>query len=337
MDEEIIFVFGPARGGTTFVNNLLDEWFSVGTGPEGTFISEIVQYSKKLGDLSNAGNRQRLAEAISKAAMFEIIRSRWSEDSRFDVTPEDILQRMKEPSVGAAIYAAFKSVADYRIKDRVGNKNPNYWRQLPVLHEMFPSNAKYVFVMRDGRDVALSLRYVPWGGKSVYEAARDWARMVQTVGRFRKELPDNRILTVSYERLLQYPGDTIDDFAHFLGVSDQIGLRERYEDAARQNELRNNFDKWRTEMSLEDQEVFEAVAGGVLSECGYERRFPNAKLGATKIFGYELLTFLRRIRVTVYHSFSKLPINTGKWKPAWLSARIVEMVQPGASGKKKRQ
>ena len=37
---------------------------------------------------------------------------------------------------------------------------------------------------------------------------------------------------------------------------------------------------WRDRMSAADQQLFEAVAGGVLSDLGYERRFPDVPFAA---------------------------------------------------------
>ena len=333
--ESIVFVFGPARGGTTFVNNLLDDWFSVGTGPEGTFISEIVQFAERLGDLSDPRNCRRLAEAISRVQMFEIIRSRWPQDMRFDVTPDDILDRMAEPTLRSAIYGAFRAVADYRQKSRVGNKNPAYWRELSILHSLFPTNAKYLFVMRDGRDVALSLQQVPWGGQSVYEAACDWVRMVLAVRQFEARVPEDTVLTVRYEDLLQRPGATIDEMGRFLGIADRATIKTQYEQVAQRSEMKQNFDKWRNAMSPSDQIVFEAVAGDVLTHYGYERCYPNARIGQLSRMWYETERFVRRVRGTLYHSLSQLPIDSRKWKPTRFSSRIQDLIQPGTYRKKK--
>ena len=32
--EDILFVFGSSRGGTTFLSKVLTDWFSYGMGPE---------------------------------------------------------------------------------------------------------------------------------------------------------------------------------------------------------------------------------------------------------------------------------------------------------------
>jgi hypothetical protein len=160
--------------------------------------------------------------------------------------------------------------------------------------------------------------------------------MVESVRAFEQQVSADRILTVKYEQLLQHPGETIEEIAKFLRAQDRASLRARYVDSSKQNRLSGNYDKWRTAMSSRDQFVFEAVAGKILTEYGYERRYPEARLGRGAKLGYEVAGFLRKVRVNIYHSFSKLPIGSSKWRPAWLPARVLEIVQPGTTRKKKR-
>jgi hypothetical protein len=316
--KDILFIFGPARGGTTFLNKILNDWFSVGTGPEGTFIPDTLREAERIGDLSPIENRRKLAEFISQSQMFEIIRKRWPADYGFDVTPEDILIRMEEKTVASAIFAAFEAVADYRGQDRVGNKNPGYTLQLSLLHKLFPDNARYLFILRDGRDVALSLKPVAWGGHSTYEAAKIWRDEVNRVIRFKKQIDPERFLTIRYEDLLGQPGESISRIGKFLGQENIRELSTAYQKEAEANPYRNNFDKWREAMPLDEQKIFEAVAGPALAECGYETRFPESRLTGIQTLKFEIQRYIRLVRINLYHIMSDLP-QEEKWRSSKLS------------------
>ncbi len=327
--DDILFVFGSARGGTTYLSQVLTEWFCYGMGPEGTFIADIVKKADKLGDLSFDENCHALASEIIDSQTFQIIQNRWGEHEGFAVTPPEIMQRMPDRTVSSAIFAAYKVMADKLGLQRVGNKNPGYWRELETLNELFPDNARYLFIVRDGRDVALSLRNVPWGGHSVYEAATIWKSMIKTVRDFEQRVSPTRLLTVRYEDLLNKPGKTISAIGAFIGEKNMQEIRTGYVSAVEENQLRSNFGKWQSEMSAEDQRVYEAVAGNALTDLGYERLYPQAKLGVANKLTYKSSELLRKIRLNIYHLQSHLPQDTKKSK----KSKIMELVKPGDRNK----
>ena len=74
--DDILFVFGSARGGTRFLSTVLSKWFSYGMGPEGTFIKEIVTKAERLGDLSRDDKCHELAREIVNTQTFQIIQKR---------------------------------------------------------------------------------------------------------------------------------------------------------------------------------------------------------------------------------------------------------------------
>ena len=323
--DDILFVFGSARGGTTYLSKVLTDWFSYGMGPEGTFIQEILKKAEERGDLSLDENCYALARDIICTQTFQIIQTRWGEKEGFTVHAEDIVQTMPDRTPSSAIFAAFKVMADRLQLERVGNKNPGYWRELDTLNELFPLNAKYLFIVRDGRDVALSLKHVPWGGHSAYAAAIIWKDMIETVNAFEKNVRPGALLQIRYEDLLDKPGDTIEAIGNFIGQDDLAPIRAGYEETVKNNQLRSNFGKWVAEMSIGDQQAYEAVAGDVLSALGYSRLYPEAKLGFAKKFVYQSVELMRKIRVNFYHLQSHLPQDTRKSK----KSKIIDLVKPG--------
>ena len=76
-----------------------------------------------------------------------------------------------------AVRALFAAYAATRGKPRYADKTPHYVSHLPRLAARFPE-ARFVHVVRDGRDVALSLLEVPWGPDAIEDAALHWRRRV---------------------------------------------------------------------------------------------------------------------------------------------------------------
>ncbi len=155
-------------------------------------------------------------------------------------------------------------------------------------------------LIRDGRDVALSLSEVSWGPGDVQAAAAKW---VDELGRARhraRRLAPGTYMELRYEDLVADPEPLLRGIADFVdlpwdpgmlsyhrGAEDRMKevIRDFHplgggtitaEERQRQHELvssppsSSRVGRWRTEMSPEDREAFEAVAGKLLAELGYE-------------------------------------------------------------------
>ncbi len=75
---------------------------------------------------------------------------------------------------------------------------------IPLLARLFP-DAQFVHILRDGRDVALSLAGQLWGQKSAFTAARYWRRCVEAGLEDGRALGAGRYHELTYEELLATP------------------------------------------------------------------------------------------------------------------------------------
>ncbi len=299
LGRRIVFLFGAARSGTTFLNGFLFRWFGVGTGPEGQFVPEFYSRLRQYGDLQNRDNLDRLIADVSKTAMLEIIRDKWPDDISFDVTPAMISEQVAEASYAGVVHAVFKCVAIGQNCDVVGNKYPAYWRHLDLLDELFGDDARYVAIIRDGRDVAMSTMRTPWGESNAHACAMSWRACLQAINAFRATPRARQLLVLRYEDLLTTPRDVVNLLAEHLELPLPESTRDKAVADAEESLSKHPVAKWKREMADDDCRVFEAVAGDELSAFHYERRFPHAHVSGLESLRFTTAELVSKIRRNV--------------------------------------
>lgn len=297
--EPIAFVFGPARGGTTFVNNLLAEWFDYTMGPEGTFVGPLYRRIRTYGSLADDANLDRLLADISKAEMFEIMRTKWPVKHRVDITSDLMRPHLVERSYAGAVHAALSALRQARSRVRLGLKSPDYWMELDDLEAAFGSQARYLFVLRDGRDVALSNFQVSWGQRNSHASAKRWVRMLEAVEAFESRVDPARLLTLRYEDILRDPEPAIGALERFLDAPIEAERRARLLTTMAANPRRDNFGKWKQQMSAGELRAFESVAARQLAAHGYEVVDPTASVSALEVARFSASETLRKVVATV--------------------------------------
>jgi protein-tyrosine sulfotransferase len=178
-------------------------------------------------------------------------------------------------------------------KSRWAEKTPRNVSRIGIIFRCFPE-ARFVHVLRDGRDVACSLRthprhrvvdgkLVPTGTwKPIAGCARRWVRDVEAS---RSWWGDPRFCTVRYEDLVRDPRPALERLMAFIGEDwDDAMLAHAaagspFRDAARfaQNPEALGavntaaLGRWQRDMDARDTRIFKRVAGPLLIELGYAR------------------------------------------------------------------
>ena len=177
--------------------------------------------------------------------------------------------------------APFEAYARLHGKRRWGDKTPHYVHHVEHLLGIWP-DARVVVLVRDGRDVALSLRRMPFGPNNAWAAAQWWARGIRA-GRLAEARHPGQVRTVRYEDLVTDPRRHVQDVCAFLDlryVPDMLAI-ERSDRSKIVPDQASWFPtlfegintravaRWRREMPARDQAVFAALAGEELAELGY--------------------------------------------------------------------
>jgi len=291
----ILFVTGMARSGTSLLAELLFTHFDYGMGPEGSFIPEFSRKLRRYGDLRQPANLDRLIRDVTRCEALEIARSIYPTGERFDVSPELILANLDSPTYSGVVASVLKCMATAQGRRRLGTKLPMYWKHIGLLDNLFGERARYLWIVRDGRDVALSLMKRPWGEKSVYACARHWVRSMESLHQAKQRLGNGRLLILKYENLLTSPDEVIDRIDDFIESGLSVGSMHAIVRQIRSGELAGNYGKWRREMKLDEIRIFEALAARYLDAWGYERASNRPHVSSLEHVRFTIQEWLRRL------------------------------------------
>jgi hypothetical protein len=198
---------------------------------------------------------------------------------------EDVRRAFHDDGVSdktSAVRALYASYARRQGKPRWGDKTPGYVRRIRELSVLLPE-AKFIHLIRDGRDVAMSWMQTPFSPGSIEETAERWRRYVGRGRKDGREIPD-RYLEVRYEDLVDDPEPVLRTISDFVDLSFDPVMLDHTQRAneiiasVRNPAIHQNLQQpvstgmrdWRQEMSPEDVHTFQVVAGDLLEELGYE-------------------------------------------------------------------
>jgi hypothetical protein len=207
--------------------------------------------------------------------------------AEWGLSPDDVAPRLRpDAGVGEAIAAVFEAYATKEGKPRWGDKTPMYMRHLPLLERLFP-DAQYVHLVRDGRDAAVSFLRMPEGTftrtwahpESPAEFACLWRIEVEGARALGRRVGPSRYREARYEQLVAEPEETVRELCAFAAVPFEPGMLEyagAVDVSAKPHQQRllqpptTGVRDWRSELSAEEARAFEAIAGPLLAELGYE-------------------------------------------------------------------
>lgn len=273
-----IFIVGAPRSGTTLlqyrVRNLRN--ISLPTG-ESHFFIPLYRKRAEYGDLSRLSNIKSVLHAMY-AQSREFLETDLH-GMRFDI--ESLATEFHESdrhTMAAIIGGLFEKNARGEGKARWGDKTPYYVMHMSKLLDWFP-DAQFIHLIRDGRDVALSLfgRQHDFHVYNTYHAAEYWESYIQKGREESRHIPADQYLEIRYEDLLAFPEQTLNTLCNFLGETytenmlDTTPPPDFSKTPLIHKPLRaSNAGKWRTEMTSHQIQAFESVAGQTLLDLGYE-------------------------------------------------------------------
>jgi hypothetical protein len=277
--NNLAFVVGFPRSGTTFLATKLGELADCAATPETRFFAEAVNerliFSRKL---------------TAREIREEVVPLRRMQDLDLDLAslftePDD--QRIDALVVFERIMHAF---AREHGVGTVIEKSPAHTYFARSLLEWYP-HAKVIAIVRDGRDAMLSLRETPWGDRPTKWYAADWIYRQKLIEKAADLHPD-RVRIVRFEDLVANQDSVIADLARFLGL-DASSDREpskiktipdweaRWKRRAAGEADASRAGRWATQGDHAEMTAFTAIAGDKLRSLGYEAE-PSTMAGRVR-------------------------------------------------------
>lgn len=261
-----VFIVGAPRSGTTLLVRLLRKYFNINFGAESQFIVHYYKRLHKLGNLSDPRNMDCLIRKVAQERCF----SRWKRQYGFCLDIALLKHEIREPTFRGLLDGIYGQFAKFAGRARWGDKYPPYSLDMPVLEVLYPE-AQYIHIVRDGRDVALSLQHVGFGPKNVIQAAFFWKQYVTSAQNFGRTITKARFHEIRYEALLQDPVKVMTDLAGFVQIEE--GFQEvitRIKQQIHGDLLADNGLKWKKGLTESQVQRFEKGAGELLEILGYE-------------------------------------------------------------------
>jgi sulfotransferase family protein len=263
------FIVGVSRSGTTSLRRALDAHPELAIPPETHFVPELIETCQT----SRAGPDEVVGLLAGEP--------HWPLFGVDAGAVRALLPASGRVKPRAALRAFYGAYADSRHRSRWGDETPGYLHWMRLIAAALPE-ARFVHVIRDVRDVALSM--IEAGQirpDAVDSAARQWAAQV---GRARVDAARvDHCLEIRYEDLALEPEPTLRRVAEFLElvwdpavVEAGPARRDASSSAPSRTApgtrpvLAEPPERWRSEMGPEDRRACEAAAGDLLAQLGYE-------------------------------------------------------------------
>jgi len=268
------FVVGAGRSGTTLLRLILAGHSRLHIPPETWFLVPLVRNFPLTGALT----QPQFERAIETMVWHE----RWLDMN----LAEDELRRkaaaLLQPTLVDLIDLVYRHLLSASGKQLLGDKTPHYFAIVPELAMLYPG-AKFIHLVRDGRDVAIS--WIDAGWQRYYEPGFEWPAAMAALRRDHAAYTEN-VLTVRYEDLVHQPVETASHICDFLGETfepamlawqertELVASRDRYLHTQLQRPLSDDaIAVWRRRLSAVECFAIEACLHHELAQSHYELRF----------------------------------------------------------------
>jgi hypothetical protein len=281
------FIVGVTRSGTTLMRLMLDAHPDLAIPPETHFVPQLIKTANKRG----AGCEEAHGVVTGHR--------QWGD---FGLDSGELLRRycaLDRIEAESVVRTFFELYAEREGKPRWGDKTPNYIKRMKQIQRTIPE-ARFVHMIRDGRDAALSrfkrlLKEPP----PIETVAERWVKKIEGARVDGEQL--GGYLEVQYENLVRDTEPELRRVCDFLELPWDPAVLHYYEraedrlaemardlpgeegkpmrpaDHRREAHLLTSkppdptrLARWKEEMDPSQNAIFERVAGDLLSELDYE-------------------------------------------------------------------
>jgi hypothetical protein len=269
------FLVSSGRAGTTLLRAMLNAHPDMAVPPESFFVARLLP-ERHRWEGADGFDVERFTADILVTERF----------GRWELPEERVREGLAERrprDYADAIRALYSLYAETAGKRRFADKTPVYIYEMPALAAAFPE-ARFVHVIRDGRDVAPALVAMDVRPNGLPEAALLWRERVEAGLAAGRELGPERYMELRYEELVGDPEASLRRLCAFVAL-DYDPAMLAYRETAGEVVARDGgaerhrgvfmpptagLRDWRTDLTSAEVEVIELLAGDTLRALGYE-------------------------------------------------------------------
>jgi hypothetical protein len=275
-----VFFVGTNGSGTTLHRAIFDSHPDLAIPGESHFIARLGRDRERY-EGPGGFHADLLFDDLQKENRF----TKWGLD------PGEVEVALSQPEIAdfpEAIRCLYRIYAARQGKSRYGDKTQAYIHEIPLIAYLFPE-ARFVHAVRDGRDVALAHT----DGTKIEQVAVSWKRRVSAGKSAGEALGPDRYIESRFEELIDDTERSVRRICDFIGIEfDPVMLRyyERAGDIVSTTAVPDRhrdiylpptkgLRDWRRELSEDQVMRFEALAGDLLDDLGYERAYESVPIG----------------------------------------------------------
>lgn len=234
-----IFIIGSPRSGTTLLRLMISSHSNVTIPHEYTLVENVIEYFN--------------SEQISQKEVLKFIEHQYTLPHFIDwkIDKNNLLGKFKNESYSQReiIDLVYKSYLETHTPEKHiwGDKNINSLSYISEIFKLFPAT-KFIHIVRDGRDVAVSLQSRKWQfysfrGKHNFfikhckGAINTWITALDIIQNAFKMLPESAFCTIRYEDLIDDPEKTLKSVCQKVGLEFEENMLDYYKIEKKNNTI----------------------------------------------------------------------------------------------------
>jgi hypothetical protein len=240
---EPIFLLGTTRSGSTLLSLILGEHSQVAFAGEFQWVFDNLTHDSPF-DPADYFHR------LQKDRFFQAHRPEIDLQLGFDELCRSILHQMHADSGSSRRHVL---VSVHRHYKRV--------------HEIWPK-ARFIHLVRDGRDVCASWLKLGWHG-TAWSGAREWQRLIREWQELRPELKEHQFIEVRLEDLVANPSKLLRSVCSMLDVDFEPAMLEFHEHSSYAPVTPGRVGTWEQKLTESQVNLVETIAESELRAFDY--------------------------------------------------------------------
>jgi hypothetical protein len=274
-----ILIMSSERSGSNLLRRMLAEHPSVVGPPPPHLWRHLAEIAMDLPDLEDEGDLDALigcALSLTRVGRSHLC---W----KHELTASEVRDAMRARSLSGVVGATYAAYARRERADACVIKENRLWEHAHRIRAVYPET-RVIYLFRDGRDVACSVKRVPSHDQHITYIAREWREEQRRARLVYADLRAAGVaLRVGYEALIEEPEATLRALCAFLDlafVPSMLAFHTSAETRTEASKTRywenlatpvqsDNRDRFRNELSAREIALFESIAGDQLELLGY--------------------------------------------------------------------